>query len=484
MDAKLHVRTRPELIESVTDFAFKWSMNCGLPRQDSARLALAVDELTTDIVLFAFPEEPNPQTYEVEFRYHVDRLEIIFHELGEPFEPENHPYSPQAFLQEGNFDGAGLHLIRHLVDDFIFFNRGKEGKEFRLIKHIPARHIDTLFQLQDAQEPALSDQYPVTRVGLNDAEDLAKLIYRTWGYTYPRDEMYYPERIRELLERKEKFGVIARTQYNQAVGYFAVLTISDSPIGEVAEAVVSPGHRGRGIMTQMMQTLLNEARQEGLFGVFAEAITTHTASQQVNQRFSFQPTALVLNHFPTLQSKGFKEHQQPRISVLFEFLSLRKRKQIKAYLPTNYRHLLREIYVQLDIDLDEKTHHGALCLPEESELELRVHSRFKTALIIVRTFGADFLETLSDQMQSLKERSYLSLEIDLPLGQPATKKMVPGLNQMGFFLAGLCPLAHDKKDYLRLQHLYSELNPQAIKIHSEFGKKLKRRVIQDYQKWN
>ena len=69
-------------------------------------------------------------------------------------------------------------------------------------------------------------------------------------------------------------------------------SVTDSPlartISSIAErgiAVVSPSHRGRGLMEKMRVLLEDEAKRVGLVGVYSQAVTLHTRSQRVNEDF-------------------------------------------------------------------------------------------------------------------------------------------------------------------------------------------------------
>ena len=142
MDHILHLPNHAEVIGPTTDYAYKWGLNVGLSDEKALRLALAVDELVTDVVRFAFPGEE--ATFDVTFRSDLSTAEVIIHERGEPFDPSRYAYTPQRALEEDNFDGAGFALIRHCVDDFAFLNRGREGKEFRIVQLIESEHVAEL----------------------------------------------------------------------------------------------------------------------------------------------------------------------------------------------------------------------------------------------------------------------------------------------------------------------------------------------------
>ncbi len=467
------------IVEPTVDFVYKYSLLSGLNEKEAKELSLATDEILTDIVLFAFEPEERA-TFQFSINTTLNEVEIIIHELGEPFDPERHKYSPEKVKKDLNFDGAGFEVVKKLSDEFVFLLKGREGKEFRIIKKIKHPHILELFKEEEIKvEPEKAVEYTIAPVTEEDAEDISRLIYRSYGYTYPKEEMYYPDKIKQALREGKKFGVIVRTEKGEAVGYFAVLMSTDSNIGEVGEVVVSPKHRGKGIMKMMMKALIDMAKVKGLLGLFGEAVTVHTVSQKVNAKYGFKSTALVLGVFPPAKYRGFK-HKQQRISVVIDFLPLIERKNVKAYLPREYSRILRDIYKSLGINiltLPKKNYQ----LKEKSTLSLVINYNFSHALIVVRSFGEDLIDRIREKTETLVKKGIRSIYIDLPLDKPETKDFVPKLKEIGFIFSGLMPLFHKEKDYLRMQKVFDDFDFREIYVFSDMAKKIKRKVYKEYK---
>ena len=479
MDARFKLKSKISVIGSVSDFAYKWGFNVGLSSADAARLSLAIDELISDIVLHAYPDEEGE--FDITFIRNADFIEIIAHELGEPFDPTRHQYKIENVVNGGNFEGAGFALIKYLVDDFVFINKGRAGKEFRIIKNMDSEHIADGILLKD--EPKHSDvrqDYHLSPVTADDAEDVAKLIYQTYGYTYAKVELYYPKKIELEMELGDKFGVVARTAAKTMVGYFAVLRTTDAKIGEVGEAVVSIHHRQRGIMTMMLNALIDQARKKGLIGLFGEAVTVHTISQKVNHKFGFVSTALLLAKCPMVKFKGLVEDPPQNVSVLVDYLPLEKSGDSKRYFPKEYKPILQEIYANLGI-LVSASRASRPQYQNPSELELKLQYQLKYALIIVRQYGMDFTERISRKLEVLRNKRLRVVYIDLPLHDPGTKFIIKELKQLGFIFSGLMPNFHSEKDYLRMQKLFKKLEISPIQLYTDLAKKIKSTIKKDLE---
>ncbi len=482
-EANLKVKSKVELIEPIVDFCYRWGINSDLSQKEASEFALALNELITDIVLFAYPEEEGEFNIEfINFRTH---LKVIVSELGEPFDPNRHKYSIEKVLKEENFEGAGFRLIQNLVDDFIFLNKGKNGKEYRIIKNIRHKHITEIFEeaeIKKEEELTENIEYCLSTVTEDDAEDISKLIYRVYGYTYPKEEMYFPDKVKLALKQGKKFGVIVRTNTGEAVGYFAVIMSTDSKIGEIGEAVVSPKHRGKGLMKSMLKALIDLAKSKGLLGLFGEAVTVHTISQKVNAKFNFKSTALLLGMFPSdVKYRNLVENYPQRISIVIDFLPFYKDKIKEVYLPKEYSQILKEIYENLGckiLNLKAKK----IKLNNVSQIDTNINYKFGHATLIVRKYGKDFEIQLEQKIEDLKQKGIEAIYIDLPLNESYTKEIIPIMKKFGFIFAGLMPLFHNEKDYLRMQIIQTEINPDLIYVYSDIAKKIKRKIVREL-KW-
>ena len=479
MDVRLNLKSTVNVIGSVSDFTYKWSLNAGLSEQEAARLALALDELVTDIVLFAYRDEPGD--FSISFRRSLSTVEIVIHEQGEPFNLDRHPYSREAALRDGEFDGAGFELVRHLVDDFSYLNRGRQGKEFRIIKSITSEHIADMVLRDDltAQaDTAPPTDYVLSLMEPKDAEAASRLIYRTYGHTYIKDDLYFPKKIEMALEQGDKFGVMMRTAEGEAVGYFAVLYTTNSKIGEVGEAVVASRHRRRGIMTKMLNALIDESRARGLIGLFGEAVTVHAISQRVNAKFNMKSTALLLGTFPTAHYKDLVVAHDQDISIVIDFLPLIKQTEKTCYLPPMYADILTAIYTSLGITVRNQDA-GAVALPARSDADVKISYIFRHALITVEHYGEDLIESVRAMAEGLQTENIHVLYIDLPLDDPGTPQFVPQLRDAGFVFSGLMPLFHHERDYLRLQLPFNAIDLDQLVLYTDMAQTIRKQIEEE-----
>lgn len=493
MDARFQISTDEQIISPICDFTYSWGVNCGLSNGDALRFSVAVSELITDVILFAFPED-SKQIFEVEFYHTSYNVEVVVSELGEPFDPDRHVYEAQKALEEDDFDGAGFLLIQSFSDEFSFINKGKEGKEFRLAKKVQIHDIDALLQQsadqrevqrkseEDKDSYVKIENFTVERICATDAEDISKLFYRTYGYSYNKEDLYLPKKIEEAVLAKDKLGVIARKEDGEAIGYFSVIPKENSDIAEVAEAVVSPQYRRNGVMSAMMEQLINIAKSRRLRMLIGEAVTIHPVSQKVNNKFGYTTTALQLASSVNVKFKGFDEEYPQPVSLALDFLPIIDLPEKVVYLPKQYDEIVFDTYEELGIAI-KSTEPGPYHLADKSDIDLKINYSSSSSLIIVKKYGKDFFDVLSNIVGSLEEKSPKTILLDLPLENRATPEQFAQLSSLNFIYCGLLPQFHFNADFLRLQKVYSAVDFGIIEIYSEFGKKIKSFIADEYHSY-
>ncbi|MEX2585311.1 MAG: GNAT family N-acetyltransferase [Balneolaceae bacterium] len=492
MDAKLQVFTDELMISPICDFTYRWALNCGLSESGALRFSVAMSELVTNIILFAFPHD-RKKKFEIEFYHTFSNVEIVIRELGEPFDPDRHIYNIEKALAKDDFDGAGFLLMRSFSDEFTFINRGREGKEFRVSKNIQIHDIDELLQqsleqreaeIEHTIEPSPQkklDGFTVHRIKATDAEDISKLIYRTYRYTYNKEDMYLPKKIEEAVLSKDKFGVIARKKDGKAIGYFAITPKYNSNIAEVGEAVVSPSYRRNGVMSKMMNHLIEIANSKQITALFGQAVTTHPVSQKVNHKFGFKTTALQLASSLNVKFMGFNEEYPQFVSIAFDFLPINQPPKKSIYLPKKYKDILLETYDELEMKV-EAIEPDSYHLADFSEIDVKINYSSSSSLIIVNKYGKDFFTVLSEMVESLELKNPKTLFLDLPIQNKATPEQFSNISSLGFIYCGLFPHFHKNSDFLRLQKVYTKLDFEIIDILSDFGKKIKMFISDEYYK--
>ena len=106
MDFRMRLPNDPTAIGPTSDFTYKWALNAGLTPERALGLSLAVTEVVTDVIRFAFPR--SEEAFDIIFRNDISTAEVIISEQGEPFDPARYVYSAERARRTATFDGAGF----------------------------------------------------------------------------------------------------------------------------------------------------------------------------------------------------------------------------------------------------------------------------------------------------------------------------------------------------------------------------------------
>lgn len=128
----------PGRFESLVDirkFVYQAASEAGFHEKDIYAVELAVDEACSNIIEHAYGGEGKGDI-ECTCNDLNGSLEIVIRDAGRPFDPEA-VSSPDfsVALSELKPRGAGLFIIRNIMDDVDFKFSKKSGNELRMVKH-------------------------------------------------------------------------------------------------------------------------------------------------------------------------------------------------------------------------------------------------------------------------------------------------------------------------------------------------------------
>src|SRR5690606_28352827 len=109
-----------------------------------------------------------------------------------------------------------------------------------------------------------------------DALALARLVYRSYGYSYVGEYLYYPERIAARLRDGTLQSWVMVAADGQLAGHAALMRATpESRAVEWGIAVVDPRWRGGGLMKRVSAEAIHNAGNSAAAVLFAHAVTNH-----------------------------------------------------------------------------------------------------------------------------------------------------------------------------------------------------------------
>jgi len=470
----------------------------GFDETDIGDIRLAVDEACTYIIETAF-EPGEEQNLTISCQRHPSRLKVTIADKGMPFDPR----SIQEYDAHGGLDrelsGLPFYLIQQTMDEVRFINKGWGGKELQLTKYVRVPDVESHFPQEElrpydtAAEPAPPGKYEYRLMEAADAIEVARCVYKTYGYTYPGEHVYYPERVVAMSQSGEMLSAVAVTETGEVIGHCALSGHPGDPVMEVSQAVVAPAHRRRGVMEELVDLLIKEAHQRDLAGLFVVAVTVHPFSQRAARRYGFRESALLLGYAPRavqmkkIADEGFAQRE----TVIYGYRSLGNDPRSRVFPPPNHRSILTRIYSNLGLEREFASPEVARLNLEPSplapefphfDLSAQVKSAMRTALIEIAGYGPGIEQEVKNRLRDLCCEGIAAVYLHLPLGDPHTAVVCQCYEELGFFFSGILPRpeeptgpdgAVNSGDLLCLQYLSGRrIDYDLLQIYSDFGQEL------------
>jgi serine/threonine-protein kinase RsbW len=477
--ARITVVAKLEFLPAVMAFVRETSHKLGLSGNEAERLELVVEEACVNVLENAFdPDEPG--TYDVIIQRGPGQIKIAVQDQGLPFDFRKYEAEQESSL--------GVILMKAFADKVNFLNLGRDGKRVELIKNLPCQDISAYVSADDKvlspTEPELPADIPITirKTEPDDAVKLARCIYRCYGYSYPIDYVYYPDRVKEFLEGKLLLSYIALNPEGEVIGHIAIRRENlRAHVGDGGTAVVDPRYRGNGFLGKLILDFAEYALKSDMYGVYSEAVTIHPFSQKASIAMGGFETGVLLGFAPgDIKFKKIEFEIPQRQSAMLMYTSGDREPARDIYPPMHHEAIIRDIYGKGRLKrniISVSDYKERIEVTAHAAVNVQVIAEFGQAYMQVTQFGADLEELVKFRLNELCLRRVDCIYLDLPLCNPATQKAVAALEMLGFFFSCIIPEL-DEGDVLRLQYLNNvDIKNENIHTASDFGKQLVEYVL-------
>jgi serine/threonine-protein kinase RsbW len=450
----------------------------GLGDRALDHLESAVDEACTNVLQHAF-DAGESGTFDLILTRRMGQLVAAVEDRGLPFD--------QSSVTAGKGAGLGLKLMRAFAKEVHLINLGSQGKRTELVFDLPSVQMDNLRaegeEASGAEVPMSLEPVQIRRMAPEEAPQLARCVYRTYGYTYAAEALYRPEQVQERMQAGLVDSLVAVTPSGELVAHLALIKAAlDARIAETGQAVVAPAFRGRKLFEQMKAQMVGLARDRGLAGIYSEAVTIHPATQKGNHALGAVETGLLLGYIPGHLFFGKETDPSLRQSAMLYYLPLNPGPEQQVFLPFHHSGLAREIYDRLGLKrrISEPPVNPLESL--DASLEVLVRLEWNQAYLRVRTCGTGLKEQVEQHLRALCLQKLECIYLDLPLEAPATAQLCGSFEHMGFSFAGILPEGSQAGDLLRLQYLNNvPMRPEKIMTVTPFGAMIKNYVLDSIQ---
>ena len=460
-----------------SDIAAQFDFNS--PETDN--IASAVESAVRALLAYSFAPAEKGQL-SIEFERVAEGLQIRLRDKGLPFDIDTRDGEASSIAH-----GLPLEELRAHLDEVYLNNHGREGKEVVLVKHLKTQSVEAYFDaclLKPFESPPAKDlgqqvtvPCQVRQLKPEEAAEVSKIIYRTYGYNYPTDTVYFPEKIAAMNESGRIHSAVAISADDQLVGHCALQFMPRmSRIAEMSQGAVVPGYRGKGCFGNLTRYLLKVARSQSMAGIYSQTVTTHTHSQHTALQMGFKDCGIMLGLIPAeAVFRGFGKSPGERSAMVLQFLDLEMPAAPKVYLPDHHHRVVSRIYSSLGIQpvMSDRSSANADTSTQNTEYDIEIHPGLSYAVIHLNRYGHDTVALLTTELKRLRQQKTDIIHLRLPLNDSQTIRMTVTMEKTGFFFAGILPGALQNSDALILQYLNNvPVDYGKIKVISKVGEEL------------
>ena len=486
--SSIRIPNDPKYATAAAIYVSEIAKMIGMHAQDLKSLENGITEAITALIGYSF-EPGEKENLEIRCERTPAGLQVSLRDKGLPFGKVGmDTAAPEISSTDGPDMGAPVFRLKEYFDEIQFHNLGPQGKELVLIKQLKNKSITDYYAACDLEPyepsvppmPASAAQIKcgVRQMTSTDAPEVSKTIYKTYGYTYPHDYVYYPERIVALNKSGQIFSAVAIAAEDQIAGYGVFQAWEENPqIVEMAQGVVKPEFRSRGCFRQITRYLLDRAKSLGIKGAFGEAVTNHTISQHTTHGFGFRDCGLRLGLVPPgMVFKGMDGKITDRVSLLVHFLFLQPPPDsLSIYAPPQHRDIIAAIYTELGVapEIKDAVPAEAKRAASKSVFKIKVVGSMNFARIMITRCGHHIGEELKIKVKALCLKKTEVLNLFLNLSDPLICIYATQFEKLGFFFAGILPGGFADGDALILQYLNNvPIDYNAIQVKSALAGKL------------
>ena len=407
---------------------------------------------------------------------------LSFTDMGLPIEITFPEKRTKEDIYDIKVQELELLLIKRFSHKTEWLNHGKEGREFKLYFELPQKAIYTFPDTEDASHFDVSiDDIEIKTFEKRWAIQISQIIYKAYGYSYPNEDLYYPERIMALNETGQLVSVVAYDKkHDTVVGHYALERDNLGAVAEIGQAVVSPRYRGMGLMKTIRLKTQEVGKSLGLDGIMSKPVTVHLFSQKTNEKLGAVPVGMGFGVSPVKKFKAISIDSTHRGSCMYYYLPLRNRHRI-LHLPQKHQTLIRSLYDDLKLDYSV----------EEKEMKHRKNgtgtsaysSSFEVGSIFVTAIGSDNLDFIKEAFFNLLFRMKAKVILLYIVMEDANlEALTLAVEKENFFFSGILPSFLESKDVLIYEFLPEDIDESTVQIYSEKAKTLAAYIANEKRK--
>ncbi|WP_294956090.1 GNAT family N-acetyltransferase [Sulfurovum sp.] len=375
-----------------------------------------------------------------------------------------------------------LLLIKQFSHKAEWINHGKEGREFKFYFELPQQAIYTLPETADDESLEVSiDDIEIRQFEKRWAMEISQIIYKAYGYSYPNEDLYFPERIIALNESGQLVSVVAYdTKKNRIAGHYALEREDLGSVAEIGQAVVVPSYRGLGLMKKIRLKTQEIGRELGLEGIMSKPVTVHLFSQKTNEALGAVPVGMGFGVSPVKTFKKIEADASQRGSCMYYYLPLKNRERVLS-VPQKHRQITETIYEDLKLDYVLQVKEGTV--RKNGTVKSAYAPNFEVGSIFVTSIGEDNIRYIKEAFFNLLFRMKAKVVLLYVVMEDLNvETLIAQVEEEKFFFSGILPSLTEGKDVLVYEFLPENIDESKVEIYSDRAKELVQYISNEKRK--
>jgi len=482
--SKVIIKNSFDSIEPLVGYVNSIGSLVGLNKKEMQRLSYALEESLQNSISFDF-ESGSEEDIEVEITRIASGLRVTISDNGIPKNPfKQSVQSIDEMVKDVSFESVAKSdgdeisalsdfVIHKLLDKYRYINKGKDGRSIEMTIYASDKKI------QEELEPELrveEDKFELIRIPTKeDITGISRLFYKSYGYSYVNDVVYYPDRLATKIENNSLISKVAISEQNRVIGHIALMQpFEDAKISEWGMAISDPLFRGQGIMSELISKIMHKAKTSTYHGIFSHSVTNHEFTQKICVKYGFSDVALLVGYAGSeLSFKNINNDLTQRESTIISYIALKKESQIELFMPKKHEQMIKKLYNGIGTKAIQKSPSKKVNIALKTELTDTIISAINIAEIILKSIASDALELIKylTKKFSIAKIDIIYLYIDLE--DENSIDLVEKLEEIGYIFGGIFPHYHHE-NALVLQFINNiEFDYSLIHSYTPLAKELR-----------
>ena len=487
---QLTVTNDVKYLEAILCLVREFGRIRGLSRKKQQYLELATEEAIVNAIEYAPPNQDEPLRIRC---LEIPRgLCISVIDKGRPAIIDFQHLEQGEITEEQLMEQLGVLLMRGMADRIECRNLGMEGREVRIEFHLEDRSIaDREGRKSSGNHTSPSENFDsetqqwqpedvrVEGMAGEDAIDVASSIFGAYGYTYPKEDLYYPERLNRLQESGALYCAVAKMPDGRVAGTGVIDRNTPVPgLFELEALTTIEEYRALGVARKVVEFLVEHEKQhdQRIDALLMESVTNHPFSQKIAHEYGFLTTGFFFGMIPdSVRFKGIddkKNQQSPheRVSTVFNVLRVRPWSASRLHIPKKHRSIIGQIYSQFQAPVELVTEEAEPVGQEHSRMDTTFIEKMGIGIIRIETLGRDFPGLVKQRIYQLKSQGVQVLVVYLNMLPQQAPWAASLLETYGFVFTGILP-GNDQFHPMLLQWFGGlTFDVGHIQINDEVGK--------------